>query len=262
MSKNHRILLAVTVLAAGLFIGLLLLPNLSHAPFTSVEPQRDVFEVSLETEQFFSILETQLSQTYGSSTKGFEPETLMRSFPGLQGEDFAGVEAVIGYYEYANGTTTYIGNSVVDDSADDITIQGYETLRVNFYNRVGLLEGTESSIVLEFLMAAPGLDVTDAAACPLDAKVCPDGSTVSREGADCEFAACPGSVASEKMCNPDERAADVCIELYAPVCASVEVQCVTTPCNPIPQTFLNSCFACANEQVTSYVDGECPTPLL
>jgi hypothetical protein len=28
-------------------------------------------------------------------------------------------------------------------------------------------------------------------ACPMDAKVCPDGTTVGRTGANCEFAACP-----------------------------------------------------------------------
>ncbi len=32
-------------------------------------------------------------------------------------------------------------------------------------------------------------------ACAADAKVCPDGSSVSRAGPDCEFAACPGEAA-------------------------------------------------------------------
>ncbi len=30
-------------------------------------------------------------------------------------------------------------------------------------------------------------------ACTLEAKICPDGSTVSREGPNCEFKECPGS---------------------------------------------------------------------
>jgi hypothetical protein len=29
-------------------------------------------------------------------------------------------------------------------------------------------------------------------ACTMDAKMCPDGSAVGREGPNCEFAACPG----------------------------------------------------------------------
>lgn len=28
--------------------------------------------------------------------------------------------------------------------------------------------------------------------CTMDAKICPDGSAVGRQGPDCEFAACPG----------------------------------------------------------------------
>jgi hypothetical protein len=34
-----------------------------------------------------------------------------------------------------------------------------------------------------------------------------------------------------------------CIEVYEPVCAEVEIQCVKAPCNPIHQTFANSCKA-------------------
>lgn len=32
----------------------------------------------------------------------------------------------------------------------------------------------------------------DAIACPMDAKICPDGSGVGRTGPNCEFAPCPG----------------------------------------------------------------------
>lgn len=39
------------------------------------------------------------------------------------------------------------------------------------------------------------------------------------------------------------HAADACTMEYAPVCASVQVQCITTPCNPVKQTFSNSCMA-------------------
>ena len=34
-------------------------------------------------------------------------------------------------------------------------------------------------------------------ACPLDAKVCPDGSAVGRSGPSCEFASCPYSALSQ-----------------------------------------------------------------
>lgn len=34
-----------------------------------------------------------------------------------------------------------------------------------------------------------------------------------------------------------------CTMEYAPVCGSVQVQCITTPCNPVKQTFSNNCMA-------------------
>lgn len=40
-------------------------------------------------------------------------------------------------------------------------------------------------------------DPGGAVACPEDAQVCDDGSSVSREGPDCEFAACPDAADSE-----------------------------------------------------------------
>lgn len=62
---------------------------------------------------------------------------------------------------------------------------------------------------------------------------------------------------SPVACTAQQRNVDTCIELYEPVCATVEIQCVTTPCDPIQQTFENSCKACANPLVSSYVPGAC-----
>lgn len=47
-----------------------------------------------------------------------------------------------------------------------------------------------------------------------------------------------------------------CTMEYAPVCGSVEVQCITAPCNPIRQTFSNSCMARASD-ATNITTGEC-----
>jgi len=58
-------------------------------------------------------------------------------------------------------------------------------------------------------------------------------------------------------CLPEQRNADACIQIYQPVCATVNVQCVTEPCNPVKETFSNSCHACVNELVEGYVIGEC-----
>ncbi len=95
--------------------------------------------------------------------------------------------------------------------------------------------------------------------CPADAKQCPDGSYVGRVSPNCEFAACPVTVEDDDpiTCLPDSRDADVCAEIYAPVCGLVQVQCITTPCDPVLETFGNSCSACSNANVISYTDGAC-----
>ena len=61
----------------------------------------------------------------------------------------------------------------------------------------------------------------------------------------------------ETMCAKEQRGADFCVQVYAPVCAEVQIQCITTPCNPIKETFSNSCEACKNQLVSSYTAGEC-----
>lgn len=63
------------------------------------------------------------------------------------------------------------------------------------------------------------------------------------------------SVASR--CLPEQRNVDACIEIYQPVCATVQIQCIKAPCDPIQQTFPNACNACKNSLVKSYVAGEC-----
>ena len=58
-------------------------------------------------------------------------------------------------------------------------------------------------------------------------------------------------------CLPEQRNSDFCIEIYKPVCGYRQVQCVTTPCDPVPETFSNSCFACAEDSIIYYTKGEC-----
>ncbi|MFA7298526.1 MAG: DUF333 domain-containing protein [Candidatus Absconditabacterales bacterium] len=82
-------------------------------------------------------------------------------------------------------------------------------------------------------------------ACTMEAKLCPDGSAVGRSGPNCEFAACPNEEPT------------VCTMEYAPVCASVAIQCITTPCDPIEQTFSNRCVMNQNKLATFLHDGEC-----
>ncbi|MEK7555694.1 MAG: hypothetical protein AAB523_00215 [Patescibacteria group bacterium] len=58
-------------------------------------------------------------------------------------------------------------------------------------------------------------------------------------------------------CTPEQRNAEVCAQIYQPVCATVNIQCITTPCDPIQETFPNACSACGNPLVSSYIAGEC-----
>lgn len=99
----------------------------------------------------------------------------------------------------------------------------------------------------------------DMVACTMEAKQCPDGSFVGRSGPNCEFAPCPSQTNSSagSECELSQREVDACIEIFAPVCASYQVQCVTTPCPPVPKTYPNSCFACADNNVLSYTEGAC-----
>jgi len=56
---------------------------------------------------------------------------------------------------------------------------------------------------------------------------------------------------------PGERP-DACIEIYKPACGWFDperIQCAKEPC---AQTYSNSCFACGDENVLYWTDGDCP----
>jgi hypothetical protein len=88
---------------------------------------------------------------------------------------------------------------------------------------------------------------------------CNPACVVSEETKTAEISwRCTGVVLPTKYtCNADDRAGDVCAEIYAPVCATVNVQCIKAPCPPVQQTFPSSCNACHNPLVTEYGQGEC-----
>lgn len=95
-------------------------------------------------------------------------------------------------------------------------------------------------------------------ACTMDAKICPDGTAVGRVAPDCEFAACPQNNNFPQKCSAESRKAEICAQVYDPVCATVNIQCVKAPCDPVKQTFSNKCEACKNQLVSDYTKGECP----
>jgi len=58
-------------------------------------------------------------------------------------------------------------------------------------------------------------------------------------------------------CTPEQRGVQACISIYQPVCAKINVQCITSPCPPVYETLSNSCEACKNSLVESYTEGKC-----
>lgn len=62
----------------------------------------------------------------------------------------------------------------------------------------------------------------------------------------------------ENLCTPESRKAEACIDLYQPVCGwfnPEKIQCIKYPC---AQTFSNICYACTDEKVLYWTEGECP----
>ncbi len=50
----------------------------------------------------------------------------------------------------------------------------------------------ETTLPPQTELETPSTDSGDQVFCTMDAKICPDGSSVGRQGPNCEFAACPG----------------------------------------------------------------------
>lgn len=68
---------------------------------------------------------------------------------------------------------------------------------------------------------------------------------------------CTGAKPVPVSCTTEERRAETCAGVYEPVCATVNIQCIKAPCEPIQETFSNACEACRNGLVPSYVPGAC-----
>ncbi|MCX8202491.1 MAG: hypothetical protein N3G74_01645 [Candidatus Micrarchaeota archaeon] len=63
---------------------------------------------------------------------------------------------------------------------------------------------------------------------------------------------------AKNYCTPESRKAEVCIAVYEPVCGwfSQPIKCVRYPC---AATYSNACFACMDEKVEYWTEGECPS---
>lgn len=235
--------------------------QITQEPFRS--PGEDETADMREAVRVFSDeLQNAVIAEIGQPIEGYEPQMFMQVYPGLHPEDFDGVDAQIGHYTYVRGELTHeLGDvDVVHSAAQAITREGMVTLFENIRERLDLAGDADADMVIAVLQSSADLDGgNELVACTADAKQCPDGSYVGRVGPDCAFAVCPGSdhEPDVTVCTDALKNTQFCTMEYAPVCGLVQIQCITEPCNPVPETFSNGCSACAAGNVISYTDGAC-----
>lgn len=162
----------------------------------------------------------------GQPIEGFDAFILKRAFPGFIDEDFDGVQTLEGHYEFANGSIEYKRDQGMSITSAEQTVssEGYVSLLINVSKRLNVEVTNEESI--EQIISLLSQD-----------------KTVSNDAL--------------INCTPGQRNVDACIEIYQPVCAKVNVQCIAMQCEPVEETFSNSCFACSNSLVESYTEGKC-----
>lgn len=154
--------------------------------------------------------------------EGFDPELYRGAFPLLEDYDFHDTEAYGGIWKYQNDKLIFERDeSEPITSADGtLTNEGVKQLYNNLKIRMDFkLESNEDiDSFLEFLS---------------------------------------GNSEEKIYCTQESRKAQACTADYNPVCGYVQVECITAPCNPVPETFSNSCAACMNERVEYYTEGAC-----
>ncbi len=188
---------------------------------------QDTLAVNLSTisvqEYFTEKLREGVIDRVGQPIEGFVPFMFMQAFSGLVLKDFDGADALLGEYKIVDKELAFIMNEggPIHSAAEAVSEEGMKTVFANIQRRRNMLIATTDEVdgLLLYLGA------------PLDLSV--------------------------SECLPEQRVVDACIEIYQPVCATVKVQCVTTPCDPVQETFANSCKACKNSLVSSYTNGEC-----
>jgi len=199
--------------------------------FYSTAPDDDAQDISVinsittEIQAYFNKeLQAGVIQNIGQPIHGFGPFMFMQAFPGIVPQDFDGADALLGKYKIVEKELIFIMDEggPIHSAAETLSEEGMKTVFANIQRRANVLVTTEDEVDrLLFFLGAP-----------------------------------QDSVVTE--CLPEQRNVDACIEIFQPVCASVNVQCITTPCDPVQETFANSCKACSNPLVSTFTLGECP----
>ncbi len=213
-------LIVLVVALAGSYYLYFTAPD-ADAQDTSAIINRGTIDVQ---EYFNEKLREGVIDRIGQPIEGFVPFMFMQAFSGLVLKDFDGTDALLGEYKIVEKELAFIMDEggPIHSAAEAVSEEGMKTVLANIQRRTNVLITTMDEVdgLLLFLGAPVDLAVTG--------------------------------------CLPEQRDVDACIEIYQPVCATVIVQCVTTPCDPVQETFANSCKACINSLVSSYTKGECP----
>ena len=197
----------------------------STAPDDDAQDTLAINPGTIDVQEYFNEkLREGVIDRIGQPIEGFVPFMFLRAFSGLVPNDFDGADALLGEYRIKEKELSFIVDEggPIHSAAEAISEEGMKTVFANIQRRTNVLIITTDDVdgLLLLLSAPPDLAVTE--------------------------------------CLPEQRNVDACIEIYQPVCASVNVQCVTTPCDPVQETYANSCKACMNSLVSSYTKGECP----
>ena len=197
----------------------------STAPDDDAQDTLAISPGTIDVQEYFNEkLREGVIDRIGQPIEGFMPFMFLRAFSGLVPNDFDGADALLGEYRIKEKELSFIVDEggPIHSAAETISEEGMKTVFANIQRRTNVLIITTDDVdgLLLLLSAPPDLAVTE--------------------------------------CLPEQRNVDACIEIYQPVCASVNVQCVTTPCDPVQETYANSCKACMNSLVSSYTKGECP----
>jgi hypothetical protein len=197
----------------------------STAPDDDAQDTLAISPGTIDVQEYFNEkLREGVIDRIGQPIEGFMPFMFLRAFSGLVPNDFDGADALLGEYRIKEKELSFIVDEggPIHSAAETISEEGMKTVFANIQRRTNVLIITTDDVdgLLLLLSAPPDLAVTE--------------------------------------CLPEQRNVDACIEIYQPACASVNVQCVTTPCDPVQETYANSCKACMNSLVSSYTKGECP----
>jgi hypothetical protein len=197
----------------------------STAPNDDAQDTSAINRGTIDVQEYFNErLREGVIDRIGQPIEGFVPFMFLRAFSGLVPNDFDGVDALLGEYRIKEKELSFVVDEggPIHSAAEAISEEGMKTVFANIQRRTNVLIITTDHVdgLLLLLSAHPDLAVTE--------------------------------------CLPEQRNVDACIEIYQPVCARVNVQCVTTPCDPVQETYANSCKACMNSLVSSYTKGECP----